>query len=95
MLRLRTRERHARLDASIDCRPTWRAPTGVRTCSKVRHSAASCSRRSRIPAIALTAYTRAVDRTKALRAGFQAHVPKPVDMHELVTVVASVAGRLS
>jgi CheY-like chemotaxis protein len=50
---------------------------------------------AKMPAIALTAYTRAVDRTKALRAGFQAHVPKPVDMHELVTVVASVVGRLS
>ncbi len=46
------------------------------------------------PAIALTAYSRAVDRTKALQAGFQAHVPKPVDPHELVTVIASLVGRL-
>jgi len=46
------------------------------------------------PAIALTAYTRAVDRTKALQAGFQAHVPKPVDAQELVTVISSVVGRL-
>ncbi len=28
-------------------------------------------------AVALTAYTRAFDRTSALRAGYQAHVPKP------------------
>ncbi|HEX2826944.1 MAG TPA: ATP-binding protein [Burkholderiales bacterium] len=49
----------------------------------------------RMPAIALTAYTRAVDRTRALQAGFQAHVPKPVDPQELITVAASVAGRLS
>ena len=48
----------------------------------------------RTPAIALTAYTRAIDRTRALQAGFNAHVPKPVDAHELVTVVASVIGRL-
>jgi CheY-like chemotaxis protein len=49
----------------------------------------------KMPAIALTAYTRTVDRTRALQAGFQAHVPKPVDPHELVTVAASVVGRLS
>lgn len=49
---------------------------------------------TRIPAVALTAYTRAVDRTRALQAGFQAHVPKPVDPHELVTVAASLVGRL-
>lgn len=48
----------------------------------------------KVPAVALTAYTRAVDRTTALRAGFQAHVPKPVDVSELVAVVASVATRL-
>ena len=48
----------------------------------------------RTPAIALTAYTRAVDRTRALQAGFNAHVPKPVDANELVTVAASVVGRL-
>lgn len=43
-----------------------------------------------VPAVALTAYTRAVDRTRAL----QAHVPKPVDAGELVTVIASLVGRL-
>jgi len=48
----------------------------------------------RTPAVALTAYTRAIDRTRALQAGFNAHVPKPVDAHELVTVAASVIGRL-
>jgi two-component system, chemotaxis family, sensor kinase Cph1 len=45
------------------------------------------------PAIALTAYTRAYDRTAALRAGFQAHVPKPVDPEELITVLETLAGR--
>jgi signal transduction histidine kinase/CheY-like chemotaxis protein len=45
-----------------------------------------------VPAIALTAYARIEDRLKALAAGFQMHVPKPVDPAELVAVVASLAG---
>ncbi|MEY2396761.1 MAG: hypothetical protein QOF94_3106 [Acidobacteriaceae bacterium] len=47
----------------------------------------------KVPAIALTAYARVEDRLRALRAGFQMHVPKPVELAELVTVVASVSGR--
>jgi len=46
-----------------------------------------------IPAAALTAYARAEDRMRALLAGFQIHVPKPVEPAELATVVASLAGR--
>ena len=46
-----------------------------------------------IPAAALTAYARAEDRMRVLRSGFQFHLPKPVDAAELVTVVASLAGR--
>jgi PAS domain S-box-containing protein len=45
------------------------------------------------PAAALTAYARPEDRMRALLAGFQIHVPKPVEPAELVTVVASLAGR--
>ena len=45
----------------------------------------------RIPAIALTAYARIEDRVRALTAGFQVHVPKPVDPVELVAVIASLA----
>ena len=48
----------------------------------------------RVPAVALTAYTRIEDRLRALAAGFQMHVPKPVDPAELVTIVASLGGRL-
>ena len=48
---------------------------------------------ARIPAVALTAYARAEDRVRALSAGFQVHVPKPVDPVELIVVVASLAGR--
>ena len=47
----------------------------------------------RIPAIALSAYTRAVDRTSALTAGFHAHLPKPVDASELVAVIVSLVDR--
>jgi len=44
----------------------------------------------KLPAIALTAYARVEDRIKALAAGFQMHVPKPVEPAELVAVVAAV-----
>jgi PAS domain S-box-containing protein len=48
----------------------------------------------RIPAVALTAYARVQDRMQAILAGFSTHVAKPVEANELVTVVASLAGRL-
>jgi CheY-like chemotaxis protein len=41
----------------------------------------------------LTAYARSEDRVKALAAGYQTHVSKPVDPVELVAIVASLAGR--
>ena len=46
-----------------------------------------------VPAIALTAYARAQDRTRALHAGYLVHVAKPVEPTELVATVASVVGR--
>jgi PAS domain S-box-containing protein len=46
-----------------------------------------------IPAAALTAYVRDEDRARALDAGYQAHVPKPVDPSALARVVAGLAGR--
>jgi PAS domain S-box-containing protein len=45
------------------------------------------------PAAALTAFARAEDRTRALRAGYQTHVAKPVEPTELTAVVASLAIR--
>ena len=45
------------------------------------------------PAAALTAYARVADRTRALRAGFQLHVPKPVEPSELIAVIANLARR--
>jgi PAS domain S-box-containing protein len=46
-----------------------------------------------IPAIALTAYTRTEDRLQSLRAGYDMHVPKPVELAELVAVAATVVRR--
>jgi CheY-like chemotaxis protein len=46
-----------------------------------------------IPAVALTAYGRTQDRMRSLAAGYNMHVPKPVDPGELTAIVASVAGR--
>jgi PAS domain S-box-containing protein len=48
---------------------------------------------ARIPAIALTAFARSEDRTRALMSGYQVHVAKPVEPAELVATVASVVGR--
>jgi CheY-like chemotaxis protein len=47
----------------------------------------------RLPAAALTAFARSEDRRRALLAGYQAHVAKPVEPSELAAVVASLAGR--
>ena len=46
-----------------------------------------------LPAIALTAYARAEDRVKAMLAGFDVHVPKPIEPAELLAVVAALAAR--
>ncbi len=48
-----------------------------------------------VPAAALTAYARSDDRVKALRAGFQIHLAKPIDPTELVTAVAALARRFN
>lgn len=48
----------------------------------------------RTPAIALTAFARTDDRTSVLRAGFRAHIPKPLDIAELLAVMASFAPEL-
>jgi signal transduction histidine kinase/CheY-like chemotaxis protein len=46
-----------------------------------------------VPAAALTAYARSEDRLKALRAGFQIHLAKPIDPAELITTIAALARR--
>src|SRR5262249_38715046 len=46
----------------------------------------------RVVAVALTAYARSEDRMKALPAGFQVHVGKPIEPSQLLDVVATVTG---
>jgi len=46
-----------------------------------------------VPAAALTALARVEDRKRAMLAGFQGHITKPVDPGELVAVVATLTGR--
>ncbi|MBV8586192.1 MAG: PAS domain S-box protein [Verrucomicrobia bacterium] len=47
--------------------------------------------KSSVAAVALTAYARLEDRTKAFRSGFQNHLSKPVEPAELLAVVHSLA----
>jgi PAS domain S-box-containing protein len=47
----------------------------------------------RTPAVALTAYARTEDRLRAMRAGFEMHVSKPVELTELVVVIANLVRR--
>jgi len=46
-----------------------------------------------IPAVALTAYARTEDRRAAFLAGFQSHLAKPVELAELIAVIANLTGR--
>jgi CheY-like chemotaxis protein len=45
-----------------------------------------------VPAVALTAYAREEDRQRALAAGFQSHLAKPVEPCDLAQAIASLAG---
>jgi two-component system sensor histidine kinase/response regulator len=45
----------------------------------------------RLAAIAVTAYAASSDRDRAIAAGYDAHVPKPVDIDELMQAIARVA----
>jgi len=48
-----------------------------------------------VPAVALTAYAHAQDRMRALAAGYQAHLAKPIEPEELLAVVARVRPTVS
>ena len=63
---------------------------GYAMMQQIRHS--GLPHGSTVPAIALTAYARVEDRTRALRSGFQAHIPKPVEASELIASIGSIAG---
>lgn len=47
----------------------------------------------KVPAIALTAYAGEVDKNQAIAAGFQQHIPKPIEPDQLVQAVAKLAGK--
>ena len=49
---------------------------------------------AKAPAIALTAFARSEDRTRALQAGYINHVSKPIEPSELLATIAVVAGRV-
>jgi CheY-like chemotaxis protein len=46
-----------------------------------------------VPAIALTAYARTDDKSRALASGFQIHIAKPVDVGDLLAIVADLSGK--
>ncbi len=48
-----------------------------------------------VPAIALTAFTTAIDRDTVLSAGFQVHMPKPFEPSQLISVIADLAAKYS
>jgi PAS domain S-box-containing protein len=52
-------------------------------------------RGGRVPAAALTAYTRPEERLRALQAGYQMHLAKPLEPSEVVAAVATLAGQSS
>ena len=47
-----------------------------------------------LPAVALTGYARSEDQARSLAAGFQAHVPKPVEPVELASAIAAITHNL-
>ena len=48
----------------------------------------------RIPAIAVTGYAGAIDESKALEAGYEVHLSKPIELNKLVAVIAKVSHRV-
>jgi PAS domain S-box-containing protein len=48
---------------------------------------------ARIPAAALTAYSRPEDRAKSMLAGYDAHLSKPVDLAELIATIVRLRSR--
>lgn len=62
---------------------------GYSLIGKVRALEANSERQT--PAVALTSYVRIEDRTRALSAGFNMFVPKPLQPNELITAIVSLA----
>jgi CheY-like chemotaxis protein len=64
---------------------------GYQLIKDIRRLDAECG--GNTPAIAITAFSENEDRTRALLAGYQAHLAKPVEPHEFLATVATLAGR--
>ena len=60
----------------------------------LRRVRSSIAEAATIPAIALTAFARSEDRTRALLAGYIHHVSKPIEPSELLATIAAVSGRI-
>jgi signal transduction histidine kinase/DNA-binding response OmpR family regulator len=61
--------------------------------SLIRKLRASTDPSSEIPAIALTALARSEDSDRALEAGFQMHIPKPIEIPDLITAIEGLTRR--
>jgi len=92
----------AALPEALDALRTWRPDVLVSDIEMPGENGYSLIRRvraldaaagGRTPAVALTAYGRTQDRVASLTAGYNMHVPKPVDPGEFTAIIASVAGR--
>ncbi len=88
-------------DGALDAFRTWKPAVllsdiglpdvdGYELVRRIREDERSSG--SKTPAVALTAFARIEDRVKALAAGYQMHIAKPVEPGELLTIVASLAG---
>jgi CheY-like chemotaxis protein len=90
------RRRHAALEASwpdlLLCDIGMPGEDGYQLMRRVRELESSRASAS-TPAVALTAYAGEADRALALDAGYQLHVPKPVDPAALVSMIADLVGR--
>jgi len=67
---------------------TQHSALGTENSSLITHH--SLLRAASIPAIALTGYATAKDRERALAAGYQLHLAKPVEPDELVTAILTL-----
>jgi CheY-like chemotaxis protein len=64
---------------------------GYQFIREIRERDATSGRKT--PAVALTAFARSEDRTRAMMAGYQVHISKPIEPQELLATVGSLAGR--
>jgi signal transduction histidine kinase len=80
---------------TFDVQPLSAGTVVERAIEAMRLRSRPSDRGGRIPAVALTAHARVEDRARALYAGFNNHVPKPIDPIELFAVIAALARKLS